>query len=329
MVLPLIPVVLIGAGLVTGSGGAALGVKGGLDLRRSKHRLDDAQARYDEGRSGLEAHEMGINELLVGLGEHQELAVRLTVDRMADFLRRHEKEVAESEKLLADGLDVTVNEVALGRELGQDAISWARGVAGSAAAGVGVNFGLTSAATAFASASTGTAISSLSGAAATSATGAFFGGGSVAAGGGGMALGATALNFVTIGPAVLVAGFVVAGQGEKAKTKACEYEATVNKEIASMAVTRAAFDAIAKRVAELEDVLGELVSRSVAALDLLESEPFDPAQHASRFHSALGLAVAVRDVASAEVVDESGVLTETSAAVSIRYRTLIKESADV
>lgn len=328
VVLPLIPVVLIGTGLVTGSGGAVLGVKGGLNLKKSKTRLDEAQSRYDDARSRLESHETRTNELLVVLGGRQEDAIHLAVERMAAFLRRHEKQVAESDKLLADGLDVEVNEVVLGRELGQDAISWARGVVGSTVAGVGVNVGLTSAATAFASASTGTAISSLSGAAATSATGAFFGGGSLAAGGGGMALGATALNFVTIGPAVLVAGFVVAGQGEKAKTKAREYEAAVNEEVASMTLTHAAFDAIASRVTELEDLLAELLRRSVDALDVLESEPFDPSHHASRFHSALALAVAVRDVACAQVVDESGALTETSAAVSVRYRALIKERTD-
>ena len=41
-------------------------------------------------------------------------------------------------------------------DLGQDAIAWMRGIAGSAVAGVGINVGLTSAVTAFASASTGT-----------------------------------------------------------------------------------------------------------------------------------------------------------------------------
>ena len=44
---------------------------------------------------------------------------------------------------------------------------------------------------------------------ATNATLAFLGGGSLATGGAGMATGAAALNFVTIGPAILVSGFVV------------------------------------------------------------------------------------------------------------------------
>ena len=36
----------------------------------------------------------------------------------------------------------------------------------------------------------------------------------------------------------------------------------------------------------------ELIERAVAALDLLESEPFDAVSHASRFQQAMTLAVA-------------------------------------
>lgn len=61
----------------------------------------------------------------------------------------------------------------------------------------------------FATASTGTAIASLSGAAATNATLAFFGGGSLAAGGLGIAGGTAVLGGLVAGPALAVIGFVV------------------------------------------------------------------------------------------------------------------------
>src|SRR5581483_4940344 len=129
--------------------------------------------------------------------------------------------------------------------------------------------GVTSAVTNLAAASTGTAISSLSGAAATNATLAALGGGSIASGGGGMALGATALNVVTAGPALLVTGFVIAGKGEKARTQARKTEADVAKAIAAMGITKATFAAIVARCDELESLLGSLVQRGTAALDLL------------------------------------------------------------
>lgn len=204
-----------------------------------------------------------------------------------------------------------------------------RGIVGSAVTGVGVNAGITTAVTTFAAASTGTAISTLSGAAATNATYAFLGGGSLAAGGGGMAVGAAALNFVMIGPAILVSGYVVAGQGEKAKTKARENEAAVNVAIAEAQETKAKFDGIIARADELETLLDQLVLRATSALDLLESEPFEPTHHAAPFQQALTLTMAVRDVASTEVVDESGDLNEETATSKVRYRPLIKETEDV
>ena len=61
----------------------------------------------------------------------------------------------------------------------------------------------------FGTASTGTAIASLSGAAATNATLAWFGGGSLASGGLGMAGGTAVLGMAAVGPAALVAGLAL------------------------------------------------------------------------------------------------------------------------
>lgn len=82
--------------------------------------------------------------------------------------------------------------------LGGAAVGTAGYVAASGAA--------TAAIMTFGTASTGTAISSLSGVAATNATMAALGGGSLAAGGGGMALGATLLGAASFGIAFLVGG---------------------------------------------------------------------------------------------------------------------------
>ena len=326
MVLPLLPAALIGVGVVTGGSGLVLGLKGGYDIKKANDRIRKSGARYDDQRRKLEARETITNEALQTLGTRQAQVNREVVGRMADFLRRHEKLVSESEKLLVDGLEPTSRTVEIEGGLGQDAVAWMRGIVGSAVTGVGVNAGVTTAVTTFAAASTGTAISSLSGAAATNATLAFLGGGSIATGGGGMVVGAAALNFVTIGPAVLVSGLVVAGQGEKAKTQARVNEAAVNEAIAEAQATTAAFDAIVARVEEIESLLDQLMARSTSALDLLESEPFDPDRHAGRFQQALTLTFAVRDVASAQVINESGDLNEETAKYKVKYRTLTKEA---
>jgi hypothetical protein len=326
--LPLIPAVLIGVGVITGAGGLGLAAKGGYEIKKANHRIRAAGKRYAQQRAELEAREQDTNYALKALGANQERAVLDVVCRMAEFLRRHEKQVSESEKLLVDGLDLSTGQVGLGTGLGQDAVAWMRGVVGAAAAGVGMNVGVTTAVTTFAAAGTGTAISTLSGAAATNATLAFLGGGPLAAGGGGMALGAVALNFVTIGPALLVSGLVVAGQGEKATTQARKNEAAVNVAIAQDQATMVTFDAIIVRAHELESLLGELVKRAIGALAVLESTSFDPSRHAVPFQQALTLTMAVRDVASTAIIDESGDLNEGAAMLKVRYRSLIKETQD-
>lgn len=100
------------------------------------------------------------------------------------------------------------------RSMAHFAGSVAGGAVAGTAGGALAAFGAYGAAQALAFASTGTAISALSGAAATNATLAFFGGGSLAAGGLGMAGGTAVLGGLVAGPALLVMG-LVAGKAAK------------------------------------------------------------------------------------------------------------------
>lgn len=326
MALPLIPLALIGVGAVSGMGGAALGLKGGLDLKKANGSVREAIEQYGTERASLEELEGRTNSSVVGLGEWQARAFGLVVERFAEFLRRNQKIVTESEKLLLDGLDTTVGAVTLDGGLDQNSVDWVKGLAGSAAVGAAINAGVPTAVTALATASTGTAISSLSGVAATNATYAALGGGSIAAGGGGIAAGALALNFVTIGPALLASGFLVAGQGEKAKTKARANKAEVTAAIAEMKVTTVEFEAIIARAAEMVSILGSLVSRAELALEELEAVDFDPHKHATEFQKAMLLTLGVRDMASTALVDDEGRVNKGTATFAVKYKAWTKES---
>lgn len=83
------------------------------------------------------------------------------------------------------------------------------GAAGGAAVGAGAAFATYSAVAAMATSSTGTAISSLAGVAASNATLAALGGGSLAAGGLGMAGGTAVLGTIVAAPAILAAGIAL------------------------------------------------------------------------------------------------------------------------
>ncbi|MCX5267455.1 hypothetical protein [Streptomyces sp. NBC_00199] len=323
-----IPIVLIGVGVATGGSGVAVGGKGAYDLKRSKARLKEAGQVYERRLAQAEDALAATNTILGTLGEQQRRARVDVVLRMGDFLRRHERQVRESERLLVEGIDATMTKVPGLHGLDVDAMAWIGGALGSAAAGAGAGVGITAAASSFGVASTGAAISGLAGAAAESATLAFLGGGSLASGGGGMALGATVLNFVTLGPALLVGGLLVRGQGTKALTRAGEFEAKIAVAIAELDETDARLKGVDARAAELRELLTDLTRRALEALDLLESEPFDPPKHATRFQRAMTLVMGVRDVAATPIVDAEGELDERSANLTIRYRPLIEETHD-
>ncbi|NYG54952.1 hypothetical protein [Nocardioides perillae] len=328
MPIPLIAAGLIAAGAASGGGGLALGGKGARDLKKANDRLRGAARRPTAERDLTEAAVARTNAGLQELGEQQDRCLQDVVLRMGEFLRRHARQVKESERLLVDGIDATVSAVPGTSRIDADAVAWVRGAVTTALAGTTVSAGVTGAVGTFGVASTGAAISGLSGAAAESATLAFLGGGSLASGGGGMALGATALNFVTLGPAVLVGGLVVANQGTKALTKAREYEARIEVTVAELSATRARLEAIDARVAELADLLERLRDRGTRALDLLESEPFEPDRHVDRFQAALTVAMAVRDVAATPVVDGAGDLNDRTATFSVKYRPMTEEPGD-
>lgn len=323
-----LPLILIGIGVAAGGGGVGLGGWGAADLVKAKKRLARADRDYQAKRTGAEKAVEHTNGQLHVLGEQQQVALTEVVLRMGEFLRRYEKQVRESERLLVEGIDAAMQGVPGLRRLEVDAVAWIGGVIGSAATSVGVSSGVTAAVSAYATASTGTAISSLSGAAATNATLAVLGGGTLAEGGGGMALGATVLNVLAIGPALLVGGSMVKLQGSKALTHARKVEADINVAIAELDQSMAKLKAVDLRTDELGSLLNQLRNRGVAALDLLESEPFQPNAHAERFQRAMNLVMAVRDVAATPIVDASGELTEHSGNLTIKYRPMAEDAQD-
>jgi hypothetical protein len=289
-------------------------------MREAKGIADQANARYDQALRVTQAAVDHTNATVAAYGAEQEAARTSVLHRMAEFIRRHHRQVTESATALLDGVEADIGQIAdFAGTIGPGS-DWVAGAAKAGMTGVATFTGIPAAVTALGTASTGTAISSLSGAAAQSATGAWLGGGSLAAGGGGVALGATALNFVTVGPALLVGGLVMNGQGEKAKTRAHAYEAEVSTAVANQQTFRSLLAAVDARVEELSGLLGEVVSRAESALDHLEQEAFDPDRHADRFQRAMTLTLAVRDIAATAILTEAGELNGDTDRLLIKYR---------
>lgn len=180
-----VPFILLGGAALAGITGAVKSVSAHTKNANAKQIVAEAQNIYDEAREMLEEQRTCTAECLKRLGA---LKVDIWSKEMNDFIRtfrafknvRMESDVAGDErlKLKCQGTENLKNmEVAALK-----ATEIAR--AGVASLGTGVLAGIASygGAMMFASASTGTAIASLSGVAATNATLAWFGGGALTAG---------------------------------------------------------------------------------------------------------------------------------------------------
>lgn len=161
---------------------------------------------------------------------------------------------------------------------------------GAAALGTGALVGVASygGAVMFASASTGTAISALSGAAATNATLAWFGGGSLAAGGLGMSVGAAVLGGLVAAPVLAVGGFLLAAKAEKNLAEARKNRAEARRAAAEMDAPTSMVRRIGEVAEAYATVIREVDHRMTAAVDDLDALIQHRHQTASWWRRLLG-----------------------------------------
>lgn len=196
------------------------------------------------------------------LRNYGEMKLGVLNDEVQDFIglygRLRNVRLAHSPELdrlkIGDFSEISMEEL-------RHSCSFAANLLGGTAAGLGAGaataFGAYSGTMALAAAGTGTAISGLSGVAATNATLAWLGGGTLAAGGYGMAGGAVVLGTLVAGPALLVLGGVLGARAskklddskanlEKAKTFQSEANLVIEKLKAIVEVTCVGHDLMKK-----------------------------------------------------------------------------------
>lgn len=319
----MIPIILGAVALGSAAFGALAGAGGVANMNEAKEIGDRAQGRYNAAVSELETEWEVTNEQAEEYGQLQLDVMLRTIGRFVAFIERIGQRGKNSEKEFLEGLDgVSVQQLREYKAATLEAQQFFTGgvkAIGAATLGYG---GAMSLATSVGVASTGTLISGLSGAAAWNATLAWLGGGSLAAGGGGMALGSLVLGGITVGPAVLIGGFVLAGEGEKALTKAREYEAQANTAIALAEAAKDLMQQVRRRIAELSNLVESLNSRTVLGLNELESLPsFDKNRDAEKFQQVAMLVKALAEIMKTPVLDSEGQLNPATATIKAKYQT--------
>ena len=192
-----------------------------IDARNVRRRAVASQ-RNAEKRHAREKRQA--EEALARLGALRRRVYEREVSRFVQTARRLVRvdlsELADREEFVGGLTPGQVREFERAAMKARDVL--VSGV-GASAAGAVVSAGAYGTMMTFGVASTGTAIGSLSGAAATNATMAAFGGGAISAGGLGIAGGTIVLGAVAVAPAVLVLGLVARRYGDKALARAKAY----------------------------------------------------------------------------------------------------------
>lgn len=328
MPLPLIVPIVLAIGGVAGLG---LGVAGAADISKAKGIAKSAEQDYGVALHVLERDRTAFERRASLYGTRQLQAADQVVARFVRQLDRLGQKSSVTAGQLLDGLQITPAELQAYRGLSVHAAALLEGGVKAAGAGMAASTASVGLVGLLASAGTGAQIAGLSGVAAESATLAWLGGGTLASGGGGMAAGSMVLGGIAVAPLLLIGGFVLASEGEKALTKAVAYRARVRRAEAEFDALRGFIAKAWLRVGELDDALAELVARAGKAMDALDRLVFSLSrpQDAARFQVAGQLVRAVADLLRTPVLDADGELSSASADVLVRTKPLLNPKADV
>jgi len=225
-----VPIILGAAAL----GLIAKGVKDGYEglelMEEADNIVNKAKEEYErEHEKTARMIEEFVNNTLARVGELRMKANELrvssiqTMSEVIKSLKVRELKTEDAKPILIIDKEVSkeLPKLVENLELLKDFVSagGASALAYLAATGIATKIGV---------ASTGTAIATLSGAAAKNALLAWFGGGSIAAGGGGIALGTAILGGLVVAPVVAIGGFGLKKRGEKALTEAKKIQAELS-----------------------------------------------------------------------------------------------------
>ena len=319
----MIPIILGAVALGTAAVGAFKGAEGAVGIHESNEIGKRAQEKYELALKELKSDWEATNKAAEVYGQIQFYVRQHTIARFIDFIKHNLGQQASQDELkFLIELGISVQQLQEYKAAVIKAQQFAQGGYQAVLAGTAAGQGAVGLATSIGVASTGTAISGLSGAAATNATLAWLGGGSLAAGGGGMALGSVILGGLTVGPALAVGGFMLANEGEKALTKAQDYEAQVNIEIANIDTAKDCLIQVKQRIAELANLVYRLNNQANLALTDLESQKFNRERDAGKFQRVALLIRALAEILKTPVLNEEGQINIGTITILEKYRTL-------
>ncbi len=330
-----IPLLFIGIGLGTAALGIGKGVKASIDQKDANNTNAHAQSIVDDATKKAETSRKNSSKAIEDLGRKKIWVLDNSVETFIHlFEQLHNVELGAS-----SGMDelkkFRIDKQAFGelKQMSAMASSIAGGLVGGAAAGALAAIGAYGGAmTLGACATTGTAIASLSGAAATNATLAFLGGGALSVGGLGMAGGTMVLGGLVAGPALAVMGFIIGAKASANKdaaysnlVKAKEYAEEVKTVQVLCKAIRMRANMFERLLIKLDAVF-EPLTDSLA--QIIQKSGTDFCRYSDEEKAAvaanLSLAKAIKAVLDTPILTEDGLLTEESNAIIAPVQNVIE-----
>lgn len=248
-----LPLILGAAALAS----AAYGAKKGYDGYQKHSEADDvvnaAKARYEQKRASFDVQEKATNTALETLGT-EELEIGKKFDEFKTLAKKLLEKLNSGRQ---DKLEINIPKHKLQNieSYSYTAVGVLGATAGAGIAGAAAGFAVYGGVMALGAASTGTAISSLAGVAATNATLAAIGGGPLAAGGLGMAGGTAILGAAVAGPVLAIAGWAYDSHGDEALSNARKASREVNSAISKLEKAQQQLSLVEDYAVEISDVL--------------------------------------------------------------------------
>ena len=217
-----VPIILGAVAAGSALYGAYKGISGAIDHNNASDINNDARSMVDTANQKVETQRKTTNDVLTDYGTRKLRAFNGTISDFIDtFGRLKNVDLIHSPELDKLNLGDFSGQTLAGLRQDYQALKDAGlGLGAGLGGGAALAFGAYNGTMLLATASTGTAISTLGGVAATNATLAWLGGGSLAAGGYGMAGGMMVLGGIVAGPALAIFGHIVGNKGEEALNKA-------------------------------------------------------------------------------------------------------------
>lgn len=291
-----LPIVLWGAAAALGATGVFKGAKAVGNMKEAKQIGENAEVTYDEALNHLEQKKEETNTQLEELGRLKLSIFTRQIKHTIDVIKKSKNASGKLENFESS---ISIEEIQAMEAMVLNSLKLEAGLLAGTTGGALAGFGAYSSVGLLASASTGTAISGLSGVAATNATLAWLGGGSIASGGFGMAGGMIALGGIVAGPALAIGGFMLASKAEEALTKAVKYSAQVDKAVSEIKMIETVLDGIQKNADEVIYTLNQLVHRFESMKVNDDSDP-------QAFKQMIVNTKVLKDLLDCKIIDEEG-----------------------